>query len=85
MYLVRRPAIVKVRGLRVRFTTTKIIAPGSTSSGEARHFSGVIVTRTWVWRRSCLPDEANPARSRTPAARIAQTLTGTFYPRRRLT
>jgi hypothetical protein len=48
MYLVRLPAIVNVRGRRVRFATTNTIAPGSTRIGEARHVSGVIVTRTWV-------------------------------------
>lgn len=85
MYLVRRPAIVKVRGVRVRFETTKTSGPGSSSIGAARQISGVIVTRTCVWRCVWLPHEPNPARRGMLAARITQTLTATFYPRGRLT
>jgi hypothetical protein len=85
MYFDRRPAMVKVLGTSVRFTTRKTVAPGSTTIGAARHFSDVIVTRTRVWRCACLPDEANPARRSTLAARIAQALTPTFYPRGTLT
>jgi hypothetical protein len=77
--------MMKVRGTSVRFVTRKTIAPGSTSIGVARHFPDVIVTRTCVWRCACVPDEANPARSSTLAARIAEALTPTFYPRGTLT
>jgi hypothetical protein len=79
MYFVRRPAMVKVRGPRVRFATRKTIAPGSTSIGAARQVSDVIITRTCVWRCACLPD-ANPATRRMPAARIAQVLTRHVLP-----
>jgi hypothetical protein len=79
MYFVLCPAIVKVRGVRVLFTTRKTIPPGSSSTGAARQISGVIVTRTCVWRCADPPDETNPARRRTPAARIAKTLTGTRF------
>jgi hypothetical protein len=68
MYLVRRPAIVKRRGRRVRFLTTNAMLPGPTATGFARQDSAVIAMRTSVWAGARVPGAAAPTTSNAAAA-----------------